>query len=157
MGVSTNGQICFGIMFEEDFEFPWTNYEDGEGDIESWWIYQVHGFKHDIELYDERGEYLNGHKPSDEELERYYGPKREFEKTHPLPVELVNYCSGDCAMYILAVPSSCLSARRGYPEEFNPTDLMVSAADKEVLIHFCDQHGIEAPSEPKWYLSSLWI
>ncbi|KKM61996.1 hypothetical protein LCGC14_1526060, partial [marine sediment metagenome] len=23
MGVSTNGQICYGIMFDEDTEFPW--------------------------------------------------------------------------------------------------------------------------------------
>ena len=28
MGVSTDGQICFGISFGEDFEFPWDAYED---------------------------------------------------------------------------------------------------------------------------------
>lgn len=155
MGTSTNGQICFGILFEEDFEFPWSDAEDG--DIENWWIYQVHGFKHDIELYDEKGEYLDGKKPSAEDMEKYYGPKRAFEAAHPLPVELVNYCSGDCAMYILAVPNSTITARRGYPEEFQPERLTVTEQEIKVLTDFCEQHGIEMPSEPKWYLSSLWM
>ena len=155
MGTSTNGQICFGIMFEEDFEFPWTSADDS--DIDDWWIYQVHGFKHDIELYDEHGNHIDGKQPSRDDLEKYYGPKRAFEAAHPLPVKLVNYCSGDCAMYILSIPSSVRSARRGYPEEFNPADLVVSDADKAALVHFCAQHGILEPSAPKWYLSILWM
>jgi hypothetical protein len=157
MGTSTNGQICFGILFEEDFEFPWTSDEDGEGDIHDWWIYQIHGFKHDIELFDEAGNHIDGKEPSKEDLEKYYGPKRAFEVAHPLPIELVNYCSGDSAMYILAVPSSTMTARRGYPEEFQPERLTVTQQEIVVLLDFCRQHYIEMPSEPKWYLSSLWM
>lgn len=157
MGQSTNGQICYGIMFEEDFEFPWAG-DDGESDIDDWWIYQVHGFKHDFELYDEAGNHLPGKRPpSAEDLEKYYGPKRAFEKANPLPVKLVNYCSGDCEMYILAVPRTVLTARRGYPEEFKPEDLVVSETERATVQAFCVQHGIEMPAEPKWYLSSLWL
>jgi hypothetical protein len=157
MGQSTNGQICFGIMFEEGFEFPWTSDEDGEGDIESWWIYQVHGFKHDIELYDEAGNHIDGKEPSKEDLEKYYGPQQAFEKAHPLPIELVNYCSGDYPMYILAVPRTVKINHRGNAVAFNPGELVVTQEERALLIDFCGQHGIEMPNEPKWYLSSVWL
>lgn len=157
MGQSTNGQICYGIAFEEGFEFPWEG-EDGEADIQDWWTYHVNGFKHEFELYDEAGNHLPGKiPPSAEDLEKYYGPKRAFEKANPLPVKLVNYCSGDCSMYILAVPGSFKMARRGYPEEFNPADLVVTEEQKAALLKFCADHSIEMPEEPKWYLSSLWM
>ena len=37
MGVSTDGQICFGIAFEECTEFPWDS-EEYDGDIDAWWL-----------------------------------------------------------------------------------------------------------------------
>lgn len=39
MGVSTNAQICYGILFDEDFEFPWNGGEYGGGfdDLIEWW------------------------------------------------------------------------------------------------------------------------
>lgn len=158
MGQSTNGQICFGILFEEDYEFPWMTSDDEDWNgIDDWWIYQVHGFKHDIDLYDENGHHIGGKPPSAEDLEKYYGPKRAFEKAHPIPVELVNYCSGDAAMYIMAVPRTVRTARRGYPEIFEPADLVVTEEEKTTLIKFCEQHNIDMPDEPKWYLSSLWM
>ena len=49
VGTSTNGQLCYGTAFVEDFEFPW-----GDGEIEYWWTYTVHGFKHSFELKDQR-------------------------------------------------------------------------------------------------------
>lgn len=54
MSTSTDGQICFGVVFEEDYEFPW----DDENNFEKWWQ-TVNGFKPSFEIYDDKGEYLN--------------------------------------------------------------------------------------------------
>ena len=151
MGVSTDGQICYGIAFEEDFAFPWGD------NLEEWWTYKVHGFKHSLELFDADGSYLNGRKPTAAETERYYGERRAFNATIPLPVQLVNYCSGDYPMYALAVPSTVLTASRGNPTVFEPSALTVTRSEKDALLKFLADHNIEAPSEPAWLLTSLWM
>jgi len=163
MGVSTDGQISFGILFEEGYEFPW-DCEAHDGDVEDWWIYKVCGYKNPIELYDGKGEYINGREPSKEESDLYYDTKRKFFEAHPIPVELVNYCSGDYPMYMVALPNSCMSNSRGDPKEIDLQKLTVTEEDKAKLIEFCEKHC--KPSEdsccefpemkPKWYLSSYW-
>ena len=152
MGTSTNGQICFGVAFEEGFEFPW-----GDGEIEDWWTYTVHGFKHSFELFDADGNYLNGRQPSKDETSRYFNERREFDAAQPaLPVLLVNYCSGECPMYVVAVPGSVRTARRGYPEGIDPSLLTVTVDERENLLKFFAAHGIEVPAEPAWLLTSYW-
>jgi hypothetical protein len=156
MGVSTNGQICYGILFDEDYDFPWQE-GDEDDDIEHWWVYTVHGFKHSFELYTEAGDYIGGQRPAQDVLDRHYEEKHEFEKTIPgLPVELVNVCSCDYPQYILAVRGTEMTAYRGYPKVFNPASLTVTDEQKQALLDFCKAHNIEVPSEPEWYLSSLW-
>lgn len=154
MGTSTNGQICHGVAFEEDFEFPWDAEHDG--DIDSWWLYGVHGFKHSFEIYDANGNHLNGKQPSAEDISRYFKESREFVDANPLPVTLVNYCSGDYPMYAIAVPRTVINAFRGDPTEFDPAALTVTDAERDALLSFCADHGIEVPSEPKWLLTSYW-
>lgn len=39
MGISTDGEICYGIIFEDGYEFPWDI--DHEGDPEMWWISEI--------------------------------------------------------------------------------------------------------------------
>lgn len=154
MGVSTNGEISYGVAFDEGYEFPWD--KDHDGDIDDWWIYGVHGFKHSFELFDSAGNYLNGRKPPEDEISRYFDEKREFAAAHPLPVELVNYCSGDYPMYVLAVPGVGIVARRGYPTEFAPEKLAVTENGRNAFLKFCADHGIELPKEPEWLLTSYW-
>jgi len=150
MGQSTNAEISFGIAFEEDYEFPWSG-EDN--DIETWWREQ-NGFTHSFELFDDEGNYIAGKEPSAELVELYFAEQREFDKRHPLPVELVNYCSGDYPMWIIAVPYVGELARRGYPVTFVPSELTVSDAQVKALVDFCKNVGLEG--EPSWYLSSYW-
>lgn len=153
---STDGQICFGILFEEDTEFPWDNVELYD-DIQDWWIYSVHGFRHSFEMFDNNGNWIGGDPWPDEEINKYYAEQRQFEKNCPaLPIERINYCSGDYPMWILAVPDTYHMASRGCPEEFLPGDLVVTKEQKEELIEFCHTHGIEFTGEPAWYLSSFW-
>ena len=154
MSTTTDGQICYGIVFEEGFEFPWDVIEK---DIDEWWIEDVLKFKPSVEIYTEDGEYIGGQRPSDEVVDQYYDEKTEFIKnSKTLPVQLVNYCSGDVPMYILAIPETVIDARRGYPQVINPQSLVTLEKYKTVLKQFCEDYSIEYSTEPDWYLSSYW-
>jgi len=89
-------------------------------------------------------------------LKEHFHHKREFEKEHPLPITLINYCGGNHPLYIIALPETVRIANRGYPETFDPQELTVSMSEKAILIGFCKVHNIEFDSEPQWYLSSYW-
>lgn len=151
MGQSTNGQICYGVKFEEDTELPW-----GELDWEEWWR-SVRGYKRPFQLYDDNGEYIDGKRPPENKISEYFHHQRDWDAANPMPVTMVNYCSGECPMYILAVPSSVKVARRGYPEEIDPLDLAVAHEEVEPLLAFIREYMPAAENpEPKWYLSSYW-
>lgn len=154
MGTSTDGQICYGIAFEEGHEFPWD--EKYGGDIDEWWVMGVHQYKPSFELFNEKGEYLNGVEPSKNDTSRYFQERREFAEARPLPVELVNCCSGDYPQWIIAAKGTVTSARRGHPEVISKEQLEVSPDQEQALIQFCNTHGIDVGSEAKWFLSSYW-
>ena len=153
MGQSTDGQICYGVMFEEDYEFPWDD-EKYDGDIEDWWR-DLCGYKPTNEIYSNGG-YVGGVKPPESVFQAYYEERRVFDKAHPIPFELVNYCSGDYPMYILAITRTCLSNSRGTPEAFNPESLTITEDEKSNLLDFCAKHGLSFEGEPSWWLSSYW-
>lgn len=154
MGVSTNAQICYGIMLDEDAELPWDEDFDDEYD---WWLIEVLGFKRSFEMFTPAGDWIGGKRWSEEKIKQYDEEMRDFEKSNPaLPITLVNYCSDDYSMYIIAIPETCNSARRGYPEKINPSSLVVTDEQKCKLIKFCETHGIDFEDEPQWYLSSYW-
>lgn len=155
MGVSTNGVICYGILFDEDSVFPWDD-ERYEGDIGNWWLYGVLGFKHSFDIYGEDGNYIDDKEPSDEDLSKYFDERYAALEENKLPIELVNYCSANVPMYILAVPSTIKRALRGYPTWFNPDELTVSDEEKLSLLSFCKTHGIVTLEAPMWWLSSYW-
>ena len=156
MSTSTDGQICFGVLIEEDADFPWED-EEWDGDIEDWWLRGIHGYKPPFEMFDEYGEWIGGQRWPDEKREVYYRVKREFREAHPLPIELVNYCSAEYPMYIIAIPESCLTANRGYPKEFGPNLVDRDVSNWCVILkHFCKAYGIEYKGDPTWWLSSYW-
>jgi hypothetical protein len=155
MGVSTDGQICFGIPFDDGYSFPWDN-GDFSGDIEDWWRI-INGYKSPFELYDEDGEYIDGVEPTRKQTNEYYDAQNKWDREHPMPVSLVNYCSGDCPMWMLAVPESFKNNSRGCPEKFDPKDLTVSQEAIDKLLKFCKDYDIEYEGEPAWYLTSLWM
>jgi hypothetical protein len=143
MSTSTDGQLCYGLTFEEDYEFPW----DGM-DLDEWW--------RDIEgcpvesPYAEGGDYKPGITIND-----YFEQRRRWDDDNPLPIELVNCCSGDCPIWILAIPASVMFCRRGYPLAFDRVDLTVTYEDVQKLLGFCKRFDIEV-TELKWLLSSYW-
>ena len=163
MGVSTDGQICYGIKFEEGYIFPWAA-RLYDADITAWWL-DICGYQPPFELFTEDGYWLNGSEPPAEKIAVYEAAKREFVKTQPpLPVDIVNYCSDDFPMYILAVPRLSISNSRGHPVTFNPLNLTITPAECQVLIDFCvsycrpqeDSFDKFPAMAPRWYLSSYW-
>lgn len=155
MGQSTNAQLCYGIAFDEDIEFPWWSDERFDREIEAWWR-ELLGYKPSFELYGDDGDYLGGIEPSKEQIKAYYAERDLFDKDHPsLPVEVVSHCSCEYPMYILAVPGTLKTAHRGDPMIVTPANLFVLPDAIDALIAFCNAHGIEV-SPPEWYLSSMW-
>ena len=165
MGQSTDGQISYGVRFPEGFEFPWDRSHDGDED--AWWR-EVFGYKPPFELYDKDSEYLDGKKPAQERINEYYDAQTTWENANPLPFKLVNYCSGECPVYILSVPGTVVTANRGYPQELDPQKALTvrqMAVDK--LMTFIAEHIKVDPEEwddedcdvtlpAKWWLSSEW-
>lgn len=162
MGVTTNGIICFGISYPEDYEFVWDKKPYDE--IDDWWLREIQGYKNPFEIYNEKGGWLNGVTASESRKDEYYNVKREFEKTmEPLPVELVIHCSFDYAMYMVSVKGSVIEAYRGSPKVFNPKTMEIPTNDVLNLIEFCDkyckpigEYDEPVKLEPHWYLCSLW-
>ena len=160
MSVSTDGQICYGVAFPEEWEFPWMG-DEYSNDIHDWWR-TVCGFKPPFEIFNDKEEWIEP-RPSDEKVEEYWDVIRKFDKEHPVPeVEVVNYCSCNSPMYIIAVKSSYRYNSRGYPEAFSPSDLTVTDKDRDSLLDFIGKYCMdggekdELKIEPKWYLSSYW-
>jgi len=148
MGVSTDAIICYGISYEEGYEFPW-----GEEDIEEWWINDIKGFKPVMEVYDDSGEWLEG--VTEEQINEYFEYRRKFKNNHPLPISLVHHCSNDYPMYILAVPSTVITAFRGYPKTINPDHFDLSNHNIQPFIEFCKEFDLYV-EDPDWYLCSYW-
>ena len=68
------------------------------------------------------------------------------------PVTIVKHCSGECPMYIVAIPGTLMQASRGYPRIID--GLEVSAEKVEKFKAWCAKNGIE--DEPTWLLASMW-
>ena len=153
MGQSTDGQICFGVVFDEDADLPWES-EKYDG-IEDWWT-EIGGFKPGFNPYDDQGEYKPGVSDTDPRIDKYYDDRTEWRKRNPLPVELVNSCSADYPIWIIAVQGTVQEANRGNPIEFDPAALTVDPKKLQAFTDFVGKFEIEFGSGPAWYLSSYW-
>jgi len=158
MGVSTNGQICYGVVFEEGYEFPWG--KDGEdGGIEDWWM-EINGYKPPFEIYDENGDYIDGKRPPTEKMDQWYESRIAWKKQNPLPVEMINYCSIDYPMWILAVPNIGIRCHRGDPTPFELRELGDTpesfSANAKAMMEFLTKHNLKYREGPGWFLSSYW-
>lgn len=153
MGTSTDGQLSYGIMFEEGFRFPW-DAEEFDGDIGDWWKH-VKGFVNPIESpWDEDGQYRPGYHENSPEIGKYFEHQHAWAVANPLPVEIVNYCSYDAPMYILAIKH--FENSRGYPHKIDVNQLLIAEQETETLMAFIKEFHIDTEDEPQWWLSSFW-
>jgi len=157
MTVSTDGQLCYGVAFEEGFEFPWDDYGDDYGNIEEWWK-DVKGFAPvSVDPYDDKGNYVKGFNSRSPEVRAYHDERKAWEKANPLPVTLVNYCTHDDPSYILAAPDKSYTAKRGYPQAINLVEMQDNIEeDRAKLIQFLEEFEIEYDEDPDWLLSGYW-
>ena len=154
MSTSTNGVISFGVVCEEDTVFPWDE-SPFDGDIDVWWRHE-NGYVPIYEPFTSDGDFAEGWTENDKRFTEYYEHGRRWEDEHPLPVELVNYCSASVPMHIISLPDVGTSCRRGYPREFIPAELTVTDEQVDSLLSFLEKYKIESDSNPRWLLTSYW-
>lgn len=150
MSVSTDATICYGFACGDGTEFPWDNGD--ETDIEEWWLGQS-GYVPKYQPYDGDG-YAPGFSREDPRIDAYFKEKRDWLLKHPVPVELVNYCSDS---YIIAVPRTVQTAGRGYPKRIYPGSIIVGVDELMTLMDFVYKYKIETDgNDAGWYLSNCW-
>lgn len=125
MGVSTDGILVFGIDLGDEIPEFMDGYDD-------WWHFT------DVVAGLEDAEYKL---------------RNEFRENYA--VDLVQHCSYNYPMYILAINGTEHRNSRGYLTEIDPTEMVVSQEKIDKLKTFCEEYGIEW-QEPKWYLCSMW-
>jgi len=150
MTTSTNGVISFGVVCDEYTEFPWE-----EHCIEEWWR-EVNGFKPLYEPYTTEGVYDEGWSESDPRFDEIWTQQVTWDKENPIPVELENYCSGECPMYAIVVCDLGHTCLRGYPTSFDPKDLVATPRQILDLLSFLQDYNIQYEGEPSWLLTSYW-
>jgi hypothetical protein len=129
--------LCYGILFEEGFKFPWDDYHD----LETWWEH-VRGFT-DTNPWNEWSALVEG--VSSQDISDYFQARKEWYVKHPLPVELVNYGSTADPMYIIAVMSFTT------PKRFEKLPANPDAAG---LLSFLAEFRIPGANPAWWYISS---
>lgn len=110
----------------------------------------VNGYKNPVPCpYTKYGDYKPGIVKGDPSIDKHFDYKTDWNDANPFPVIPVEYHNG----WILAIPSSTI-IESGYPEYFDPTNLIVSDQELKTMLAFCKEWDIET-SEPRWLLSSL--
>jgi len=150
MGSSANANICYGIKIRRD-SLPWKDRY-----IKDWWIWDICKYVPTFKIYDDTGNYINGIKPEKSKIDLYYKIKKEFEKLHPIPVEIVCYGSlmyDDGTEYIIAVKDT-----RNYADWSNVTEipsLIANENNVQLFKEFCKTY-LNIDAEPKWLLSACY-
>jgi hypothetical protein len=156
MSTSTNAVLFYGYAFDDEGQVPWAT-DDGADDdgVEDWddrWA-RVNGLLAPAEPY---GDEPSGvETPARLRYQAYWAAKRELAKA--AGVEVDTHCYADCPMYLVAIPSTTRTARRGYPVAVDA--LVVPEGADEQLHTFMAKMGIEKPpgqERPGWWLVSYW-
>jgi len=163
MSQTASATISYGFWFKYAYDLPWMADGLGNdyGDYEKWWKDQL-SYESPFELFNEDGNWINGEGPAQERIDDYYTHRREWEKAHPMPFEVVRTgdYSGECNV-IIAVPEAGMGADWNGAESFNPQDLF--ALDEEAVVElqtFYEAYLKDLPdhdSTMRWYLSARWF
>ena len=139
MGVSSDGQLHFGIVLKDGDGEP---LQDGEAP--SFILFDA---DRDVDLALLICSEMNIPRQN-------YAAVRSASKEYPVALEI--FCSFDYSMYVLRVnvPEAEMTVRRGYHEAFSELPAIPAAAIERFKA-WCSAHDLE-PEEPKWILSSLY-
>lgn len=155
MSTSTNAVLFYGYAFDDEDQVPWpANLDDGdeEEDWEDRWA-RLNGLLEPTEPYGDEPRGIET--PARRKYSEYWAAKRELAKA--AGVEIDTHCHSDCPMYLVAIPSTKRTARRGDPLALDA--LVVPEGADEQLHTFMAKMGIEKPpgqERPRWWLVSYW-
>jgi hypothetical protein len=138
MGTTTKGVIFHGIMFPDEFDFPW-NGDKYDGNIDEWWIYECCGYK-----------------GTDE-----YSERKEFLKENPIPIALAWTYSYEYTCFGIAAIGSIVESSDDVTE-LNFSEMEINDVERNSVIDFCEKYiktedeGDDFPElKTKWYLSGF--
>lgn len=150
--MSATAILYFGVIFPEEYSFPW----DESDDIEDWWIYKIRGLKHTVEIYDADGNYTNDQRPSAELISSYHDERHTFLKENPLPIEL-DYAGTDECRYTIIAQWIQQTTREG--TAISIPEVRSYEALTTFLQQFCqsaDKYDDEPSFEPTLRMSSYY-
>jgi len=178
MGNRASSNLCYGMIFEEGFEFPWTD-EDGNSDLDKWWL-KVNGYKEINKLFGDDGEWLpeydNGLKhwenPTTTEQikitelrnrlsDENYAAERDFkEKLSLCPVVEIWSGSGDA--YEVVLSFNGWGVHGDWDEPQSVDDFILRSYESgemtSVICQFLEKYDIEHGDKLCGvYLCSLWF
>lgn len=154
MGVSTDGIICYGVLFDNEEE-PFEGLDECDGE-EEWWRQRL-GYKEPFQMFDDEGMWIGSEDDwPPEKVREYFDHQRAWDKEHPKPFELVNTCHADVPRWIVALPGSVTRANRGYPVKISEGHVSLVHLDAALdrYLTFLKEMGVE--DEPRWWLGSYW-
>lgn len=150
MGYDAEARICYGISFDDDYEFPWEQYCEDE-----WWR-QVGGFTPTKRCYSEEGRTLPG--ITEEDIDLYFEERRAWDKANPMPFELIRHGSDEYTLYIIAVKGTEIDTEWGDALKIRPDNMRIPYNGLGKLVDFCEKYGIEFDAEKDvgWWLSAYY-
>lgn len=145
MGISSDGQLTYGIALDE-----------GEIPERMGLLIDLDEFEFDEFMdADLRLDYWR-EGMSDEESSEYWAKRRAAHKAYPAAMEI--YCSYDYPMYIFRpnIEAANYRVSRGYVEAIDLAKLTegITTHALQRFKDWCEKWGVEG--EPKWLLSSLY-
>lgn len=152
MGMSADAVLCYGMEFEEGYEFPWSEIDD----IDEWWRNEL-GFKHKKEIWKRDGSaYLDG--ITEEEKKFYYQEIHDFNEANPCPVSLVYCGSMDSGYYstVIAATEPMIRASWEKAEPFDPEGFKISPQVLHKYYEFMNKYFEDIFEGGKWLIACNW-
>ena len=152
MGVTTNGILCYGFPLgdEDDVAPSWLI--DGDPEDENSEAMDFEDFLAKLhELPHPPGKWSDD-EATKARLREYWDKKSKL--VEEVGIELVEHCSEEYTMYVLAVTESVTTATRGSTIELGQA-ITTKQEWSEKLRAFCEKAGIEF-KEPQFLLCSYW-
>lgn len=87
------------------------------------------------------------------DVRAYHDARREAIEA--CPVDIVDHCSGEYPMYVVALRGSEIRSSRGHSTVIDPAALNVAPERIVAMKAWCEAHGIQW-REPSWLLVSYW-
>ena len=140
MGSDATAILFYGICLDECLELPWET--DDDTDDSAYYASKMGINEPGVEYSEEtKGEFV-----------KYWEKREEVNKKSKC--EVILHCSGDEAMYVMALSDSTQKADWGEPLELQKLE---SQPEWDGLLKdYCEKMDIEY-IDPKWFLVARWF